>query len=367
VIIQRIEIYQSPIKLKQPFVISLGPLHYAENVIVVIRTNEGLSGFGECSPFMTINGESMETCVVVGQYLAKGLIGKDPLHIEACSLLMDRIIYGNSSIKSAFDIALHDIASQHAEMPLYKFLGGENTKTLITDYTVSLGNVDKMVDDALKIKAEGYQVIKVKLGGEGNEDVERIRRIRNAIGNDLPLRIDANQGWTVDTAVSVLKRLEQYNIQHCEEPIARWSYMDLPRIRRSTSIPIMCDESCCDHYDAERLTSLNACDLLNIKLGKSSGFYKALKIIQLAESTGVKLQVGGFLESRLGFTAAAHLALSSAQIIYCDFDTPLMFEEDPVTDGITYGAGGKINVSDAPGLGAMVDRAYLSGLKHISI
>ncbi|MDO9613121.1 MAG: hypothetical protein Q7J86_01175, partial [Bacteroidota bacterium] len=127
--ITRIEVYKFPVRLKKPFVISLGSFDYAENVIVVIHTSEGLTGFGECSPFMPINGESMETAYLVANYLAKALIGKNPLDIETCSVEMDRTIYGNSSIKSAFDIALYDIASQHSGLPLYAFLGGKNNKT----------------------------------------------------------------------------------------------------------------------------------------------------------------------------------------------------------------------------------------------
>src|SRR5205814_905212 len=131
---------------------SLGPLDHAENIIVIIRTNQGISGFGECSPFMAINGESMDTCYIVGRYLAKALKEKNPLGIEACSKVMDAVIYGNTSIKSAFDIALHDIAAQNASLPLYRFLSGSNTKTLLTDYTVSIGDPDKMAQDAQKIK-----------------------------------------------------------------------------------------------------------------------------------------------------------------------------------------------------------------------
>jgi L-alanine-DL-glutamate epimerase-like enolase superfamily enzyme len=365
--IQQIEIYQSPIKLIEPFVISLGPLEYAMNIIVVIRTNVGITGFGECSPFMTINGESMETCFTVGQYLAKMLVGKDPLEIAACSAKMDAVIYGNSSIKSAFDIALYDIASQHAGLPLYAFLGGKNDKVLVTDYTISLDDPQKMVKDAIKIKENGFQVIKVKLGGSGEKDVERIRLIRNAVGMDIPMRIDANQGWGVDEAIQTLIALSAYNIQHCEEPIPRWNFMELSRVRKQSPIPIMSDESCCDHHDAKRLVDLEACDYFNIKLGKSSGFFKALKIIKIAEEKGMNIQVGGFLESRLGFTASAHLALASNQIIHCDFDTPLMFVEDPVSGGIMYSDAGVITVPDKPGLGATIDNVYLQRLTKIII
>ena len=113
IIISQIEIYQLPIKLKEPFVISLGAHEYSKNIVVVLRTDEGITGFGECSPFMTINGESIDTCTVVGQYLGKVLKGKNSLNIKDCSLEMDKVIYGNSSIKSAFDIALYDISSQN--------------------------------------------------------------------------------------------------------------------------------------------------------------------------------------------------------------------------------------------------------------
>ncbi len=142
--IQSVEIYKLLIPLKEPFVISLGPILDVQNIIVIIRTADGCAGYGECSPYMSINGESIDTCFIVGQYFAKILKGKDALEIELCMQDMDKFIYANSSIKSAFDIALHDIASQHAEMPLYRFLGGNNDKVLKTDMTVSIGTPEKM-------------------------------------------------------------------------------------------------------------------------------------------------------------------------------------------------------------------------------
>jgi L-alanine-DL-glutamate epimerase-like enolase superfamily enzyme len=364
--IESIEIFKSQIRLKEPFKISLGILTHAENVIIKINTNHGITGYGECSPFMTINGESMDTCFIVAQYLAQLLKWKNPLDIESCSVAMDSVIFGNSSIKSAFDIALYDIAGQHASMPLYAFLGGTKTKEIITDYTVSIDDPQKMAEDAVKIKANGFQVIKVKLG-QAEKDVERIRMIREAVGMDIPIRIDANQGWDVPTANRLLKELAPFNIQHCEEPIPRWNFMELAGIRNQSPIKIMADESCCDHHDAKRLIELESCDYFNVKLGKSSGILKALKVIQLAEAAKIKIQLGGFLESRLAFTAAAHLALASDAIIYYDFDTPLMFVEDPVTDGIIYDSHGVIMVPDTPGLGAAFDKEYLKGLVKVIV
>jgi L-alanine-DL-glutamate epimerase-like enolase superfamily enzyme len=361
--IQQIELYKLFIPLKEPFVISLGPIYNAENVLVVIRTKEGITGFGECSPFMSINGESADTCMVVGQYFAQALKGKNALEIEEHIKAMDKIIYGNSSIKSAFDMALYDIASQQAGLPLYAYLGGNTSKTIITDYTVSIGEPSRMAADAVKIKEEGYPAIKIKLGNNGKTDVLRIKAIREAVGNDIPLRIDANQGWGVEEAIETLKALAPFGIQHCEEPIARWAFMQLPWVRQESPIPIMSDESCGDEHDVERLIQLGACDYMNIKLGKSGGIYKGLKMVKLAEEARIHLQVGAFMESRLAMTAFAHFSLCSPAIEHFDFDTALMFSEDPVTGGIVYEKNGVVIVPEVAGLGATVSDAWLGKME----
>lgn len=359
--IQSIEIYKLFIALKEPFVISLGPQNDVRNIIVIIKTKDGHAGYGECSPYMSINGESIDTCFIVGQYFAEILKGKNALDIAGCVEAMDKTIYGNTSIKSAFDIALHDLAAQHAGLPLYKFLGGEKNKVLQTDYTVSIGDSGKMKQDAAKIKEQGFPAIKVKLGESKEKDVERIKAIRVAIGNQYALRVDANQGWqTSDRAIEVLKALAEYNIEYCEEPILRSRFMELNKVSESSPIPIMADESCGDENDAERLIQLKACNMFNIKLGKSSGIYKAVKIVQLGAKANMSMQVGGFMESRLGMTASAHLALTNNHIHHCDFDTPLMFTEDPVIGGIQYLDKGIIDVPDTPGLGAVIDQTYLN-------
>lgn len=365
--IRQVELYKLSIPLKEPFTTSLGTEYSADNVVVRILTEEGPVGTGECSPYMPINGESQDTCFAVGQYFAKAFIGRNPLDIAECVDLMDRIIYGNTSIKSAFDMALYDLAAQHAGRPLYQFLGGEKNKTIVTDYTVSVGDPETMAAEALQIREQGYPAIKVKLGKGGASDVERIRAIRNTVGYEIPIRIDANQGWKVGEAIETLRALEEFGIQYCEEPIARWKYMKLRKVRKNTSIPIMADESCSDDHDAERLIELDACDYFNIKLGKSGGIYKALKIVAHAEKAGVGLQVGAMLESRIGMTAFAHFALCSPLIQHFDFDTALMFREDPVSGGILYLPNGIIEVPELPGLGARINPEWLEKMERIVI
>lgn len=355
----KIALHKVSIPLIEPFVISLGPIYSAENVVVVIHTAEGIVGWGESSPFMSINGESVDTGLIVGNYFEKVLIGKNALDIQGCIAEMDAVIYGNNSIKSAFDMALYDIAAKYHQQPLYQFLGGVKNKPIITDYTVSVGAIDEMANAAVKIVENGFRIIKVKLGINGQQDVKRIQAIRDAIGFDIPLRIDANQGWAFDEALQTLEKLASYNIQYCEEPISRAAFMQLAELNKKSPIPIMADESCGDVYDLERLISLNACNYINIKLGKSGGIFNALKMIRMAEAAGMKIQLGAFMESRLAMTAFAHLSLCSNHIQFYDFDTSLMFTQDPVGGGILYNEGGVIEVPDIPGIGAVVKKEFL--------
>lgn len=358
-IITNIELHKISVPLKEPFVISLGPVYNADNVVVIISTSNGIIGWGECCPFMSINGESADTAIIVGGYFKSLWMGKNALEIEQRLNELDALIYANNSIKSAFDVALYDIAAQHAGVPLYQFLGGKKNKTIFTDYTVSVGSPEKMAGDAVKIKEQGFPVIKVKIGKNGKEDIKRIKAIREAVGYEIPMRVDANQGWTFDEAIETLNGLAPLNIQHCEEPLPRWAFMQLPELKKRSPVPIMCDETCCDPNDVKRLIDLNACDLINIKLGKSGGIFKALKMIRLAEAAVIKIQIGAFLESRLAMTAFAHVALCSDNIIYYDFDTSLMFSADPIEGGIEYKAGGVIEVSDKPGIGAKLKDAFM--------
>jgi L-alanine-DL-glutamate epimerase-like enolase superfamily enzyme len=306
-IIERIELFKAPLRLREPFVTSLGANESAYNIYLRIITDKGITGYGECCPTTSIHGETTDAACLVGRDLAKGLLGKDACDIEACNNILDSIIYGNSGIKSAFDIGIHDIAARAAGLPLYEFLGGKNDKVITTDYTVSVGSSKKMVSDAVRIKEKGFPVIKVKLGNLSGEDAERIRSIRIAVGMDIPLRIDANQGWDPEYALQVLRKIAGQNIQFCEEPIPRWQFMELPELRKNSPVAIMADESCFDHHDAQRLIHLDACDSINLKLGKS-GIYKTRKIIELAEESGLEMQVGGMLGSRVAFSATAPVA-----------------------------------------------------------
>src|SRR5690606_37305267 len=138
-------------------------------------------------------------------------------------------------------------------------------RDIVTDITVGIASPETMAAKALTFKDQGAEVLKVKLGKRPEEDVERIAAIREAVGNALPIRIDANQGWSFDEAIVALRGLQVFDIQFCEQPMRSYNDHLLPQLRRETTIPLMADESCYDHRDAVRLATQGACDYINIK------------------------------------------------------------------------------------------------------
>ena len=363
--ITRVSLYRYDIPLKAPIAISLGIIDRARNLLIEVQTDEGITGWGEGSPFWMIVGETQSSGFAVAKDIARLLLGHDPLDIEGCVNALLRYMPGHPTTRSAFDMALYDMAAKAAEMPLYQFLGGSR-RPLVTDETIYLNTPERMVDDALRIQTKGAEAIKVKLGTNARDDIRRIEAIRNAIGDATPIRTDANQGWDVLTAQAVLRAIGEWNVQYCEQPIPRHDIAGLRHIRRSSTVPIMADESLFDATDAIRLVREEAVDYFNIKLSKSGGIFEALKINAIAEAAGIPCMIGCMSESRLALTANAHFAAARQNVRFCDLDGCFEHADDPVQGGIVYN-GYQIELSDALGIGASIDPAFLATCTQISV
>ncbi|MBK9257188.1 MAG: dipeptide epimerase [Saprospiraceae bacterium] len=366
--ITKIEIIPIEIKLNEPFVISKGALTHARNTVIKIYSDTGHYGVGECCPYRSIHGETQTGTVAFAKELAKILIGSNPREIHRHVALMDKLIVGNASVKCAFDMALYDLVSKMDELPLYAFLKGDRDKKIYTDNTVSLLSKEKMVEKAIKFKEMGFPVLKVKLGERGvTKDVERMQAIRAAVGDELPLRIDANQGWNYLDAKRTVEAMKDLNIEHCEEPVLAGNTVDQVRLTAESPIPIMADESVFNHKDAYKILSQQAAHLINIKLGKSGGICNAMKIAAIAQAADVYCQTGSFSESRLGISALVHFDMAWDNIIFHDLDSPLMLSEDPVMGGMEYHKDWEVTVSDAHGHGADFDPVFLKRFENIVI
>jgi len=350
----------------EPFTIATGTMDHAQNVFIRVHTEAGFYGVGECSAFPMIVGETQDTCLIIAQEFARLWAGKDSLDITGRLQQLHSFTAGNTTIKSAFDMALYDIAAKNAGQPLYKFLGGEK-RSVETDITVGIAGADQMAQKALQFKLSGASVLKVKLGKTAKDDVDRIKKIREAVGTDLKIRIDANQGWSFDDAVFALQALGEFDIEFCEQPIRTWYDDRLPELMRLSPVKIMADESVYNHHDARKQIESGSCHYINIKLAKSGGIFEAKQIHDLAASKGTACMMGGMLESRIALSAKLHFVYASPNIKFYDMDTCMLGHlEDPCVGGVTY-EGYKLNISDVPGIGADADETFLANCERITV
>ncbi len=365
VTITGVDIYRFSIPMI-PFTIATGTMNHAQNTFIRVHTDAGFYGVGECSAFPMIVGETQDTCLVMARDFARLWLGQDALDIPARLQQLHSFSAGNTTIKSAFDMALYDIAAKNAGLPLYRFWGGEK-RTVESDITIGIADPGTMAAKAVEFKQSGASVLKVKLGKNALEDIERIKQIRSAIGYDLKIRIDANQGWSFDDAVLALQGLGEYDIEFCEQPMRTWYDDRLPELMKLSPVKIMADESVYNHHDARKQIESGSCHYINIKLAKSGGLYEAKHIHDLAEANGIPCMMGGMLESRIALSAKLHFVYASPNISFYDMDTCMLGHlEDPCIGGVIYD-GYKLNINDSPGIGADASDEFLAGCEMVEI
>ena len=367
-IISRIDIFTLNTPLTRTLKVSIGMRTTVENVVIKITTDSGLVGWGEASPCAYIVGDTAATAYAAAQSLAQVIIGKDPLALESRMKEINGFIVGESSTRSAFDMALYDIAAKAADMPLYQYLGGGlldthgQPRVLRTDLTIGqLATVEETVAEAQEILDQNFDAIKMKVGRPGLQDVAHVAAVRELAGPDIAIKVDSNQGWDYPTAVANINAMKPLNLQYSEQPLAAWDHANMARLRDKVDLPICADESVFTDKDALKLVNAGAADYLNIKLGKAGGIHTGLKINAIAEAAGCKCMIGCFGESRLALSAAAHLAMAKPNIVFLDLDSAFTFKTDPVLGGIVYDekVGGVIHLPDANGHGASFDENAL--------
>lgn len=363
--ITHVDIYRFSIPM-EPFVIATGIMDYAQNVFIRVHTDSEHYGVGECSAFPMIVGETQDTCLAMARDFAKTWKGKDASDIQARIQDLHNAAAYNPTIKSAFDMALYDLAAKTAGQPLYKYLGGEK-RIVETDMTIGIGTATEMAGLALKYQKAGATILKIKLGKKPQDDMERVRKIREAVGERMTIRIDANQGWDFDAAVLCLNGMNDLDIEFCEQPMRTWYDDRLPELRKQTPIKIMADESCYNHHDARKLINSKSCDYLNIKFAKSGGINEGLKIHEVASEAGMPCMIGSMLESRIALSANLHFAYACKNIKYFDLDTCLLGHlADPVIGGLTY-EGYFLDLPETLGIGADADELFLKNCEKWTV
>ncbi len=336
-------------RLKQVFRTALGAESVEREVLVRLRTSDGLIGWGEASPYWPVTSETQETNLALAKDLAGFVRDRDPFSVARILAEMDAYSPGNPSIKAAFEMALWDLCGKIAGQPVYRLLGGFRD-SFPTDATVSLDEPATMASEARRIAGLGFKSLKVKVGEVPEKDIERIAGVRESAGPVIDIRIDGNQGWSPSDAIRALRGMEKYRLQFCEQPVPYWDWEGLRHVRENAPIPIMADESVHSPHDAITAVRREAVDMINIKLMKSGGILPGLRIAEIAGAAGMTCMAGCMGETRVALTAGAHLVAAGASIVYADLDSAILHAEDPVIGGMEI-RDGTIHLPDAPGLG----------------
>lgn len=362
-IITQIEIAKLQIPLIRPFITALRYTEHVEDIVVIVKTSDGLQGFGSAASTPVITGDSQESIIGALQIIAAKLIGKDVSNFEELLLLIQNSVVNNTSAKAALDIALHDLIAKKMHQPLYKFLGGGKPQLKILT-TVSVKSVAEMVEDAKLFVSQGFETLKIKVGLNPQEDIQRLKAIRQAVGNDINILSDANQGWNAKSALQIIDSLtsNQLGIAMVEQPVKAWDYENLKFVRDNSSIPIFADESAFNLRDVTKIIANQMADGINIKLMKSGGLYQARPIYDLATSHNLPCMAGCMLESPIGVAAMASFVVSKSNIQFVDLDPITMIKSNPVIGGVTVD-GAVLQLPDAAGLGI----SSIDGLQIISV
>lgn len=358
-----IQLGRLSLPLAHPFKTALRTVERIEDIAVKVVGEDGLVGYGEAPPTAVITGDTTGSILcAIEDYIRPALVGMDLNDLPAAMGRLNTCLVHNTSPKAAVDMAIYDLWAKSQGKPLYQLLGNARP-SFETDLTISVNTIDEMVKDALEAVRRGFTILKIKVGKEGMADIDRVTAIRKAVGNDITLRVDANQGWTAAQSVAIIKTMEArgLNIELVEQPVPADDVAGLKYVTGQVETPILADEAVFSPTDAANLIAIRACDLINIKLMKTGGIWNALKICELAKQHGMDCMIGCMLESQVAVSAAAHLCGGQSVITMADLDGPSLCSSEPFPGGPVF-EGPAIRLNDTPGIGVeLPDELFAQG------
>ena len=357
-IITSVEIIPVRLPLREPFVVAYASYPDTLSILVRVCSQNGAEGWGEATPDPNVTGETWAgTAETLRHDLAPALIGRDARDRERVLRALDARIEGAPSAKAALDIALHDLVARSIGIPLWQLLGGRARDALQISRVISMGEPAAMAAAAIRHVEDGFRTVKVKVGDvtDLRLDVHRVADVRDAVGPDIAIKVDVNQGWrSPGTATQMIRAIEPSQPAYIEQPVLSWDMEGLAEVRRQTGATIMIDEGCHGPRDMLRAVNLRAADLVNIKLMKTGGILNALRLNAIAEAAGISAQVGTMVESSIASAAGLHTAIAMANVKTVEMGGPLMLAED-IGDARAWYQHDLVSVPDAPGLGIDVD------------
>lgn len=357
-IITEVESIPVSVPFVEPFAIAGGRATHGRHVIVRLVTRGGEVGYGESAPMSSYSPQTRESVLAEIGRLREFITGRSPLEIERIHLDLEGA-GADSFARAGIDVALHDLAARSLGIPVHDLLGGRVQEGVDLSWAIGFEAPEAMAAEARRYVEMGFRTIKIKVGDEPGIDLERARAVRDAIGPDPGLKVDANQGYDPDTAIGVAAQLAELGVSVMEQPLPRDDIRGLARFRRESSIPLMVDESLFGPGDALKIIEGGAADIFNIKIMKPGGIRPSAKLAAIAEGAGMPCMVGSMPELGVGSLGGLHLAVSSGVFSYgAELIGSWMFEDDLLKKSPRL-ENGRLMVPEGDGLGIDVDERKL--------
>jgi L-Ala-D/L-Glu epimerase len=360
--ITHVETYPVEIAIKpeRHMISALGQHRVSRYLLVRVLSDEGIDGAGEATVTARWSGETVWGArAMVERVLAPQVIGCDPADVAEIDRRMDAAAAHNWFAKAAIEMACWDIRGKAEGKPVYELLGGPARPLSIRSrYSMGAYEPDRAAARAKELVTAGFTTIKVKVGSDAAADVRRVRAVREAIGPDIALTVDANCGWPVETAIRAIREMHDCHLALVEQPTPDGDYAGLARVRRETEVPIMADDICFNLAHAQELIRGNCCDVISVYPGKQGGIRKAREIVDLAAAAGVACSIGSNLELDVGTAAMAHLVVACPNMQVEKYPGDLLgadYHEIRIAKNPVRIEGPITTITDAPGLGVEVD------------
>ena len=339
---------------------ALGVHDHSDYIVVRVNTDDGLYGVGEATVSERWSGETVWGGVAILKHvLGPGVCGYDPEDIRSLDLRLNQLSRGNWFAKSAIEMACWDLRGKVLGKPVYELLGGVcRDLTFRSRYSMGAYDVPRARQRAAELIDAGFETIKVKVGGTAEDDIARVQAVREVIGPQPRLVIDANCRWDVETAIHCINALEDCQLALVEQPTPDGDYGALARVRRETSPPLMADDICFDLVHAQELIRNDCCDVISVYPGKNGGIQKCRDIIELAADHGIACSMGSNLEFDVATAAMGHLIVSSPNLQIEEYPGDTLgpaYHRDSIAVNPLSIEGPLTTITDAPGLGIDVD------------
>jgi len=348
--ITQLEAWKHRMELAVPYSIAGESFDHAENVFVRLLSDNGPTGFGCSAPEFGVTAETADgvLATLLGPVRDR-VIGMDPLRTYQVLAETEPLLQEQPAAQAGLDMALHDLLARRADLPLWVLLGGYREK-ILTSVTVGILPVDEAVTASREYIARGFRCLKLKGGDDVDEDIDRIRRVREAVGAEIELRFDANQGYDSATALRFIEETRAAKLELIEQPTPSNRPDSMQKVSSDSHLPIMADESLLTLKDAFRIASEELADMVNVKLMKVGGIARARRIDAVARSARLETMVGCMDESALAIAAGLHFALANANVRYADLDGHFDLIDDPAAGAVLL-EDGWLKPLERPGLG----------------